>query len=101
MLGRTYGYTADHVTAIDIVTADGQFRHATADTEQDLFWALFAAAAPNAIGRAATFGYGPPTRRSSLPPLFDPATAARLVQVRSQFDPEEMFLSVVDANICS
>jgi hypothetical protein len=62
---------------------------------------VFAAAAPHAIGRAATFGYGPPPRRSSLPPLFDPATASRLSQVRSQLDPEEVFLSVVDANICS
>ena len=62
---------------------------------------VFAAAAPHAIGRAATFGYGPPARQSSLPPLFDPATASRLTQVKKQFDPEEVFLSVADANICS
>lgn len=62
---------------------------------------VFAAAAPHAIGRAATFGYGPLAHRPSLPPLFDPATAARLAQVKGQFDPEDVFLSVVDANICS
>jgi FAD/FMN-containing dehydrogenase len=62
---------------------------------------VFAAAAPYAIGRAATFGYGPVDDDSSLPPLFDPATATRLAQVRSQFDPQGVFLSVADANICS
>jgi hypothetical protein len=62
---------------------------------------VFAAAAPYAVGRAATFGYGPPARRSSLPPLFDPATASRSAQVTKQFDAEGVFLSVVDANICS
>jgi len=62
---------------------------------------VFAAAAPHAIGRAATFGYGPLDSNPSLPPLFDPATAARLSQVKRQFDPENVFLSVVDANMCS
>lgn len=40
MLGRRYGYAADHVRALDVVTADGELRHVTADTEPDLFWAL-------------------------------------------------------------
>ncbi|GIE76888.1 FAD-linked oxidase [Actinoplanes philippinensis] len=38
--GRKHGYAADHVTALDVVTADGELRHVTADTEPDLFWAL-------------------------------------------------------------
>ncbi len=40
LLGRKYGLAADQVTAIEVVTADGELRRATADTEQDLFWAL-------------------------------------------------------------
>lgn len=39
-LGRQYGYAADHVTRIEIVTADGKARWATADQDSDLFWAL-------------------------------------------------------------
>jgi FAD/FMN-containing dehydrogenase len=62
---------------------------------------VFAAAAPYAIGRAATFGYGPVDGDQSLPPPFDPATAARLAQVKARFDPRGVFLSVGDANICS
>jgi FAD/FMN-containing dehydrogenase len=38
--GRKYGYAADHVTALDVVTPDGELRHVTADSEPDLFWAL-------------------------------------------------------------
>ncbi len=40
ILGRTHGYAADHVRAIEIVTADGELRRVTADSEPDLFWAL-------------------------------------------------------------
>ncbi|WP_205650308.1 FAD-binding oxidoreductase [Actinoplanes solisilvae] len=38
--GRKHGYAADHVTALEVVTADGELRRVTADTEPDLFWAL-------------------------------------------------------------
>ncbi|MER5640450.1 FAD-binding oxidoreductase [Kitasatospora sp. NPDC002227] len=40
LLARRYGYAADHVRSIDVVTADGQLRHVTADSDPDLFWAL-------------------------------------------------------------
>lgn len=62
---------------------------------------VFAAAAPYVVGRAAVFGYGPVDGAASLPPLRDPATAARLAQVRRDLQADDVFLSVVDANICS
>lgn len=40
MLGRRFGYAADHVRQLDVITADGQLRHVSADCEPDLFWAL-------------------------------------------------------------
>ena len=40
LLGRTIGYAADHVRALDVVGADGTARHVTADSDPDLFWAL-------------------------------------------------------------
>jgi FAD/FMN-containing dehydrogenase len=39
-LARRFGLTLDNITGLDIVTADGQFRHASADENPDLFWAL-------------------------------------------------------------
>jgi FAD binding domain/Berberine and berberine like len=40
LLARRHGYAADHVTEIDVVTADARLRHVTADADPDLFWAL-------------------------------------------------------------
>lgn len=40
MLGRRYGYAADHVRSIDVVTAHGELRATSADRDPDLFWAL-------------------------------------------------------------
>jgi len=37
---RSKGYAADHVVSLDVVTADGELRHATAQREPELFWAL-------------------------------------------------------------
>lgn len=38
--GRAHGYAADHVQAIEIVTADGQLTRLTAERDTDLFWAV-------------------------------------------------------------
>ncbi|WP_253863527.1 FAD-binding oxidoreductase [Prauserella halophila] len=44
LLGRRYGYAADHVRAWEVVTADGTLRRVTSasegELERELFWAL-------------------------------------------------------------
>jgi FAD/FMN-containing dehydrogenase len=40
LMSRRYGYAADHVRSIDVVTADGNAQHVTADSDANLFWAL-------------------------------------------------------------
>jgi FAD/FMN-containing dehydrogenase len=40
LLSRRYGYAADHVRSLDVVTADGRLRQVIAESEPDLFWAL-------------------------------------------------------------
>ena len=40
VLSRSHGYASDHVRMIEIVTADGELRKVTANSEPDLFWAL-------------------------------------------------------------
>ncbi|WP_310273081.1 FAD-binding oxidoreductase [Haloactinomyces albus] len=40
LLGRGFGYAADHVRSIDIVTAHGTLRQVTPEQYADLFWAL-------------------------------------------------------------
>lgn len=39
LLGRRFGYAADHVKRIDIVTADGELHTTTASRDAELFWA--------------------------------------------------------------
>ncbi|MBT8067775.1 MAG: FAD-binding oxidoreductase [Gammaproteobacteria bacterium] len=39
-LARKYGLALDNVVSLDVVTADGQLRHASADENPDLYWAL-------------------------------------------------------------
>jgi FAD/FMN-containing dehydrogenase len=40
VLGRTFGFAADHVRNVQMVTADGVIREVDRDHEPDLFWAL-------------------------------------------------------------
>jgi hypothetical protein len=40
LLARRYGFAADHVRRVDLVTADGRLRQVSADSDPDLFWAL-------------------------------------------------------------
>ncbi|MBA8825947.1 hypothetical protein FHX42_003313 [Saccharopolyspora lacisalsi] len=40
LLARRYGFAADHVRRVDLVTADGRLHRVTADGDADLFWAL-------------------------------------------------------------
>ena len=39
-LMRQYGLASDNLVGADVVTADGQFVHASADENPDLFWGL-------------------------------------------------------------
>lgn len=39
-MGRAHGFAVDHVTALQVVTADGRAVDVSADREPDLFWAL-------------------------------------------------------------
>lgn len=45
ILAREFGYAADRVTSIDIVTADARLQRVTADSDSELFWALRGAGA--------------------------------------------------------
>lgn len=40
LLGRSFGYAADHVRSLDVVTRHGMLRRVTPDQYSDLFWAL-------------------------------------------------------------
>ena len=81
-LARKYGLSADHVRAIELVTADGAIRRASPDSETDLFWALRG-------GGAGSFGVVTAIAVDLVPAspmyaahLFYPASMAREVGAR-------------------
>ena len=58
-MARQFGYAADHVRWIDVVTADGVPRRASADEEPDLFWAMRGGKGNFGVVTAMEFGLMP------------------------------------------
>jgi alkanesulfonate monooxygenase SsuD/methylene tetrahydromethanopterin reductase-like flavin-dependent oxidoreductase (luciferase family)/FAD/FMN-containing dehydrogenase len=52
---REHGLTIDHLRSVDVVTADGELVHASADENSDLFWAVRGAGAN--FGVAVSFEF--------------------------------------------
>ncbi|MFI1012972.1 FAD-binding oxidoreductase [Streptomyces sp. NPDC020965] len=59
LLARQFGYTADHVRAIEVVTGDGEPRRVTSG---ELYWALLGAGAGLGVVTAIEIGLVPVTR---------------------------------------
>ncbi|MEO3889914.1 FAD-binding oxidoreductase [Nonomuraea sp. B5E05] len=100
LTGRTYGFAADHVRSLDVVTADGLLRPVSPAQEPDLFWAV--------RGGKSNFGVVVAAEIDLLPlrtvyggelwyPGEDPAHAAHLLGsylAWAKEQPEEMSSSV-------
>ena len=59
VLGRLKGYASDHITSIDVVTADGEPHTVTATDEPDLFFALRGSKGNVGVVTAVEFGLFP------------------------------------------
>lgn len=75
LMARTFGYAADHVRAIDLVTPDGELRHVTAEREPELFWALRGGRDGFGVVTGLEVGLVPVTRLYGGSLLFDGALA--------------------------
>ncbi|GGW89913.1 oxidoreductase [Streptomyces malachitofuscus] len=62
LMARRYGYAADRVTAVEIVTPDGESHRATADRDTDLFWAVRGGKGNFGVVTALEFGLVPVSR---------------------------------------
>ena len=60
-LGRTFGFSADHVSAMEVVGQDAIARLTTADTDPDRFWALRGSKRPLGIVTEMTIDLQPLT----------------------------------------
>ncbi|MBT2507485.1 FAD-binding oxidoreductase [Streptomyces sp. ISL-98] len=97
LLARQFGYAADHVRAVDIVTADGRPRHVTAEHDPDLFWALRGAGANFGAVTAVEIDLVPVSRIYGGELAFDTARVPDLLESYRQWTttlPEELTSSV-------
>lgn len=97
-LGRSYGFAADRVRHIDIVTADGQLRHVTADSEPELFWAVRGGKGNFGVVVGLEFDLVPVSRVYGGGLFFPAEAAADVLHTYSrwvQTVPEEMSSSVL------
>ncbi|MEV0220222.1 FAD-binding oxidoreductase [Streptomyces sp. NPDC050704] len=83
ILAREFGYAADHVRSLDVVTADGLLRHVTPDSEDaELFWGLLGGGANLGVVTELEIGLVPVARLYGGSLAFDgrevdPAAALR------------------------
>lgn len=81
MLGRLYGFAADQVRQLDLVTADGQVRQVSEEREPDLFWALRGGKGNFGVVTAMEFDLMPVARLYGGGLFFDATAAAKVLHV--------------------
>ncbi|MEC4019663.1 FAD-binding oxidoreductase [Streptomyces sp. H27-D2] len=97
LLARKYGYAADHVTRMELVTADGHCRTVTRDQHAALFWALRGGKGNFGIVTAMEFALMPVTRLYGGGLFFDGAAAGEVLRGWRDWTrelPEEMTTSL-------
>lgn len=98
-LGRRFGLTIDNLVAVDIVTADGQLRHASAQENPDLFWGVRGGGGNFGVVTGFEFQLHPMQRQVVGGAVIFPLSRAReLLQVYgeiAQQAPAELYLDAV------
>jgi FAD/FMN-containing dehydrogenase len=98
LLARQYGYAADHVRAIELVTADGLNRRVTATEDPDLFWALRGAGANFGVVTAIEMELVPLARLFGGTLIFDTDQVPAVIEAYRTWTrtvPEELTSSLV------
>jgi hypothetical protein len=98
-LARRFGLAVDNVLSVDIVTADGQLRHASAQENPDLFWGVRGGGGNFGVITGFEFQLHPMQRQVVGGAVMFPLTRAReLLQAYaeiSQQAPAELYLDAV------
>lgn len=97
-LGRQYGFAADRVRRVDLVTADGQLRQVTAESDPELFWAVRGGKGNFGVVVALEFELVPVSRLYGGGLFFPAEAAADVLHAYSRWlptAPEEMSSSAL------
>ena len=96
-LARRHGFAADHVTAVELVTADGRTRRVTRATDPELFWAVRGGQSRFGIATALEFDLVPLPEFFGGAVVFGPADVERVLRAFAAWAPtlpEEVTTSV-------
>ena len=97
-VGRRFGLALDNVTGVDVVTADGQLLHASAEENPDLFWAVRGGGGNFGIVTNFEFRLHPMQRRVVGGDLVFPGSMARQVfeayREHGASGPDELYCDV-------
>jgi FAD/FMN-containing dehydrogenase len=95
-VARRYGLALDNVKSVDIVTADGLLRHASAEENPDLFWAVRGGGGNFGIVTGFEFGLHPMQRQIIGGDLVFPIERAReLLEFYAEYSaqaPDELYV---------
>ncbi|MEU6676038.1 FAD-binding oxidoreductase [Streptomyces sp. NPDC046925] len=99
ILAREFGYAADHVRWLDVVTANGTQRHVTPESEPELFWGLLGGGANLGVVTALEIGLVPVARLYGGAIEFDgrevdPGRVLRAYEAWTRTVPDEVTSSV-------
>ena len=87
-LARRYGLALDNVTGVDIVTGDGQIRHASSAENAELLWGVQGGGGNFGVVTSFEFRLHPMQRQVIGGPLIFPADRARdLLNVYAEYSP--------------
>lgn len=101
-LGRKYGFHAATVSATEVVTADGELVHASADENADLFWGLGGGGGNFGIVTALTFGLFPITQVYGGNLFYPVEKAPGVLEIYARWSatlPDEMSTGVAFLNL--
>lgn len=95
-VARRFGLALDNVKSVDIVTADGQLRHASAEENSDLYWAVRGGGGNFGIVTGFEFGLHPMQRQIVGGDLVFPIERAReLLEFYAEYSqeaPDELYV---------
>jgi FAD/FMN-containing dehydrogenase len=88
-LARRFGMSIDNLAAVDVVTADGQLRHANEDENPDLYWGVRGGGGNFGVVTSFEFRLHPMQRQVLGGPIFFPLDKARdVLNLYADYGPE-------------
>ena len=98
-LARRFGLALDNVKSVDIVSSDGQLRHASAEENQDLYWAVRGGGGNFGVVTAFEFDLHPMQRQVIGGAMIFPGDRARELLLAyseiSQSAPDDLYVDAI------